>query len=112
MLLGLIAILFNILLGVILFLLGIMIKVTDLNTYFYNIAQVFDKVGNVVGYPVWNIILITKDGYMFGNSKEDMSSVLGKNQEKGTLKGLGIWLDKKLNKIQTNHTINAIDNNV
>lgn len=98
--------------GVLLFTVGCIIKITDLNGYLFTLAKVDDEFGNVVGAPVWNLILIKKDGYKFGKEKEKMSSVLGKNKEANKLIYLGKWLDSRLNRIDANHSIKSIDNNV
>ena len=53
-------------------------------------------------------MLITKDGYKFGNSNETISSTLGKNERDNTLSQIGkalVWL---LDKIDKDHCKKAI----
>ena len=83
-----------------------------LGDYFLIFAVAIDVTGNVALGPLLNLILITKGGYKFGNRKETISSVLGKNKKTMTLKPLGSWLSNVLDKIDPNHVLNAIDNNV
>lgn len=77
--------------------------------YFRDIALSIDQMGNVVCAPLFNLIMIKKGGYRFGNIDETISSVLGKNKKLGTLWGAGRWLDKILNKLDKNHSINSIE---
>lgn len=79
---------------------------------FYTLAIVIDMGGNVAGANLFNDILIVKDGYQFGNRKETISSVLGKNKHDNTLKPLGRWLANTLDFIDENHCLRSIDNNV
>ena len=52
-----------------------------LRDYYYDLAYVLDCTGNVVMSGLFNIILIKKDSkHLFGNPKETISSVLGKNK--------------------------------
>ena len=79
---------------------------------FFRIAVVIDMGGNVLGEEIFNDFLITKDGYKFGNRKETISSVLGKNQRDGTLTALGNGLCKLLDIIDKDHCKKSIDNMV
>lgn len=47
--------------------------------------------------------------YKFGNIDETVSSVLGKNQNLGTLTKSGKWLNRLLSKFDPNHSIDAIE---
>lgn len=82
------------------------------NDYLRSLAVAIDRMGNVILAPLFNKILITKEGYKFGNGKETMSSVIGKNEKTLTLKELGIWLSLLLDWMDENHCENSIDNNV
>jgi 8-oxo-dGTP diphosphatase len=81
--------------------------------YYYHTAIGFDESGNTVASRLFNDILIYKDkGYHFGMPGETISSALGKNVERGTLRPLGNLLNALLNKIQKNHSILSINNNI
>lgn len=81
-------------------------------SYFFRIALGIDELGNVVCNRLFNDVLITKQGYPFGLQKETISSALGKNVARGTLRPMGRLLNLLLNKIQANHAIISIDNTV
>ncbi len=80
-----------------------------LGSYFLQIALSIDQMGNVIMQHLFNDIMITKQGYKFGKVDETISSVLGKNQIRGTLKGVGKWLNWLLNKLDNNHSVNSIE---
>ncbi len=73
------------------------------------IAISIDQLGNVLMQHLFNALWITNDGYAFGNSDETISSALGKNKQLGTLTGFGKLIDKILDRIDPNHTLNSID---
>jgi hypothetical protein len=56
-------------------------KFKTLSLYFTEIALVLDEAGNVVMQHILNDFLLVKkrDTYYFGNKKETISSVIGKN---------------------------------
>ena len=88
----------------------------DDNKYNRDIALAKDRLLNVLLAPITNKLLITKEGYKFGNPKETMSSVIGKNFITSTLikQGFsnGLWWYNYLEKRETNHCIKSIDNNI
>ena len=59
-----------------------------------------------------NDLLIKKNGYLFGNGLETISSALGKNQQRNTLTKFGKLIASTLNKIDKDHCIKSIDNTV
>lgn len=75
-----------------------------------SIATSVDTSGNVICKDLFNLVLIKKSGYQFGNRKETISSVLGKNQRDGTLTKLGKAVVFVLDKIEDNHCLISIDN--
>ena len=79
------------------------------NKYFRLLAISIDQMGNVAMQDLFDDVLITKNGYRFGNVDETISSVLGKNERQQTLKGLGKVLVKFLNFIDPNHALNSIE---
>ncbi|WP_394970407.1 hypothetical protein [uncultured Croceitalea sp.] len=77
--------------------------------YALKIAVSIDQLGNVVMQHLFNIIWIKKGGYKFGNRDETISSALGKNKQLNTLTGFGKAIDKLLDFIDPNHSLNSID---
>lgn len=80
-----------------------------INDYFRQTALDIDRYGNHNFRTLWNTTMITNDGYKFGDITETISSVLGKNQLKGTLSKTGLILVKLLDLLEKNHCINAIN---
>lgn len=77
---------------------------------FLNMAVGVDRFLNVVCHELLNATLITKNSvYKFGNNKETVSSVLGKNEAAGTLTKTGLYICKKLNNLDKKHTFKSID---
>jgi len=80
-----------------------------LTVWLYRTAREIDLFANVVGAEFWNTIFIRDQGYKFGNPKETLSSVLGKNQRDNTLTKLGDILRKILDKLDKDHCLNSIN---
>jgi len=80
-----------------------------LAVWFYRTAREIDLFANVVGAEFWNAVFITDGGYKFGNPKETISSVLGKNQRDKTLTLLGDALRWVLDRIDEDHCLNSIN---
>ena len=71
-------------------------------------VQRTEAFGNSEFRTLFNLALITKEGYKFGNANETISSTLGKNEIAGTLSFVGrvlVWL---LNLIDKDHCKKAI----
>lgn len=86
-------------------------KFNLLSNYFTDIALSIDKVGNVIGAPIMNDLLIKKDAVKFyGNQNETISGVTGLNYINGKCTFIGILLSKTLDKIQKDHVENAAKN--
>jgi len=83
------------------------IRVID--RYHYTLAVSFDQTGNVFATYLFSDIMIKSSGHKFGNPDETVSSVLGKNQMNKTLTWLGLSLVWVLDKIDRNHSIDAIE---
>jgi hypothetical protein len=89
----------------------------DGSVYIYNVLSAIDQSGCAVLAPLLNLTMLRfwkPEAYLFGNPKEKISSVLGKNKEKPekVLSWFGkvwCWI---LNSLQKNHVENAIDLNV
>ena len=80
-----------------------------LAVWFFRTAREIDIFANVVGADFWNAVFITYGGYKFGNPKETISSVLGKNQRDKTLTLLGDALRWVLDRIDEDHCLNSIN---
>jgi len=85
-------------------------KVKSLSLFFIEVALVLDQAGNVVMQHLLNDTLLIKkpNTYFFGNKKETISSVIGKNYLTGTLSPLGKALNAFLNFIDKGHSLNSI----
>ncbi len=77
--------------------------------YFLVIAISIDQMGNVIMQELFNDVLIKKSGIRFGNEDETISSVLGKNQQAGTLTFMGKGLNGLLHLLEKDHSIKAIE---
>lgn len=79
------------------------------NKYFFKIAVCIDQSGNVVCSKLLDVVMIKSSGHKFGNEDETISSVIGKNHQSNTLTYCGWGLYHLLNKIEKNHSENAIE---
>lgn len=86
--------------------------ITDLKgagKYFFDIAVCIDQAGNVVCRKLLDLVMIKSGGHLFGNPDETISSCIGKNHASGHLTWCGWGLYHLLNKIQKDHSENAIE---
>ena len=83
--------------------------IVGIGEFALQMAISIDQLGNVVMQHLFNALWITKDGYKFGNRDETISSALGKNKQQNTLTGFGKAIDKLLDIIDPNHSLNSID---
>ena len=72
------------------------------------LALAIDHLGNVVCRDLFDDIFRTRQGYAFGNIKETISAVLGRNHLRDTLTAAGELLVAVLDAIDENHVIKAI----
>lgn len=77
--------------------------------YLLKIAISIDQLGNVMMQHLLNTLWVKKGRYNFGNRDETISSALGRNKKLGTLTDFGNWIDKLLDTIDPNHSLNSID---
>ena len=77
--------------------------------WFYRTAREIDIFANVNGSEFFDAIFIVNGGYKFGNPKETISSVIGKNQRDKTLSIAGKVLRYMLDKIDKEHCLNSIN---
>jgi len=80
-----------------------------LGEYCLQIAISIDQLGNVLMQHLLNLLWIRRGGYAFGNRDETISSALGRNKRSGTLTGFGKAIDRILDLIDPNHSLNSID---
>ena len=85
-------------------------KLKSLSVYFLEVAISIDNTGNVMMQYLLNDLLLIKrqETYYFGNKKETISSVIGKNSLTKTLSHLGKALNAFLNWIDKDHSFNSI----
>lgn len=85
-------------------------KIKSLPIYFIEVALSLDNSGNVIMQHVLNDCLLIKNErtYFFGNKKETISSVIGKNSLTNTLSFLGRGLNRFLNFLDKDHSFNSI----
>ena len=79
----------------------------EFNKWNKDLAISKDRFGNILIKYIANQILITKEGYKFGNYNDTISKVLGKNKKQNTLTKLGVFLCYILNKLDKNHVEKA-----
>jgi 8-oxo-dGTP pyrophosphatase MutT (NUDIX family) len=56
-----------------------------------------------------NAVWIKKGGYPFGNRDETISSAIGRNKQEKTLTSFGRIIDRILDQLDPNHSLNSID---
>ncbi|MCM4165105.1 MULTISPECIES: NUDIX domain-containing protein [unclassified Arenibacter] len=83
--------------------------IVGLGEYLLKIAISIDQLGNVGMQHLLNVLWIKKGGYKFGNRDETISSALGRNNQLGTLTKFGGAIDKLLDFLDKNHSLNSID---
>lgn len=81
-----------------------------LDNYFFRMAVSKDQQGGTSGNKVFDFLLLKKHSkHKFGNPDETISSVLGKNQQLGTLAFLGRGLNNILQWLDKNHSVKSIE---
>lgn len=111
---GFILLIIAILLAVVILPIGFLFQIIaalfrGIDKYLFRIAKSIDQLGNVVCEHLFNVILIKKNGYKFGNEDVTISHVLGKNEQIKTLSGAGRLLALLLNTIDKDHNQKAIE---
>jgi len=84
------------------------------NRYLVRIAMAQDQADNTMVRFLFNDLLLKKniDSYKFGNMDEKISSVLGKNERRKSLNGVGRFVNGILHSIEEDHSLKAIDETV
>ncbi|HAH35875.1 MAG TPA: hypothetical protein DCL81_04890 [Algoriphagus sp.] len=80
----------------------------SLDGYFYQTAVDIDRFGNRNLRTLLNATLIKSDAFPFGDPRETISSVLGKNQQSGNLTLTGKALVWILDTLDENHCEKSI----
>ena len=85
-------------------------SISSLSVFLLQVALALDIAGNILMQHVLNDALLIKNQntHYFGNTKETISSVLGKNSLTQTLNAAGRGLNSFLNWLDKNHTLNSI----
>jgi len=83
--------------------------IKGIGAYALQLAISIDQLGNVLMQHLFNSLWIKNNGYQFGNRDETISSAIGKNKERDTLTSFGKTIDKLLDLIDPNHSLNSID---
>ena len=85
-------------------------SISSLSVFLLQVALALDIAGNILMQHVLNDTLLIKNQntHYFGNTKETISSVLGKNSLTQTLNAAGRGLNSFLNWLDKNHTLNSI----
>lgn len=83
----------------------------SIGKYFHDVAFAIDQMGNVMGSPIMNDVLLKKDPIKkYGNPDETISHVTGVNYLNNKLTFLGMALAKILNYFDPCHVENAAIN--
>ncbi len=80
-----------------------------LGNYLLQIAISIDQLGNVLMQHLLNLLWTRENGYRFGNRDETISSALGRNKQTDTLSRFGKLIDRILDGIDSDHSLNSID---
>ena len=76
--------------------------------YFWRVALSIDQTGNVVCGKLFDLTLRKPNGYSFGEPDRTISYALGRNKIKGTLTKTGNTVADLLDRIDEEHTLNAV----
>jgi hypothetical protein len=107
-LLSIIAIFSVWILGIPLYLSGLLLSFSG-SVYHKRIAIVFDQVGNVLGGPLFNLILKKIGGYKFGNEDDTISMCLAINERVKNLTEFGKFFANMLEALDPGHLEKAIE---
>ena len=82
----------------------------DISKYFHNIAFAIDQLGNVMGAPLMNKVLLKKNApKLYGNPDETISHVTGVNYKAKTLTDFGYFVAHTLDAVDENHVNKAAE---
>jgi len=107
-LLAVIAVVLVLMLGVPLYLIGLF-TVKIHSVYHFKIAISADQFGNVIGGPLFNLILKKRGGYIFGDPDDTISMCLAINYKINNLTYLGRFFADMLEFIDKGHLEKSIE---
>lgn len=82
-----------------------------ISKYFHDVAFGIDQLGNVMGAPIMNDVLLKKNAeYKYGDPDMTISNVTGVNYLDGKLTRAGKFIAWCLNSIDENHVQDAAKN--
>jgi hypothetical protein len=81
----------------------------SIDSYLFQIAKSIDQHGNLVCAELFNLTLIKRKGYRFGDMDKTISYALGRNAETKTLTYLGKKVCNLLNVIEKDHVKKAVE---
>ena len=81
--------------------------IPKLSRYLHSLGLSLSRLLNVTCCELFDDIAIQPGGHKFGDHDETTSSVLGKNQDQGTLKPIGEFMVKMLDKVDPGHAKDA-----
>lgn len=86
-------------------------KFKRISKYFHDVAFGIDQLGNVMGAPIMNDLLLTKNAIkLYGNPDETISHVTGVNYLNKSLTMFGYFVAHCLNTAEKNHVEKAAIN--
>lgn len=80
----------------------------NISGYSKRVALAIDRLGNVMGGPLFNLILKKEGGHDFGDFNDTISRVLGINWTLDNLTWLGGFIGRILNLIDRDHLRKSI----
>lgn len=87
-------------------------KFKELSDYFHWVAFSIDQMGNVMGSPIMNDVLLKKTAkHKYGNPDETISYVTGVNYINKELTTAGYFVAHCLDAVDPNHVEKAAENN-
>lgn len=82
-----------------------------ISKYFHDVAFGIDQLGNVMGAPIMNDLLLKKNpAKLYGNPDETISHTTSVNYFGGKLTWLGVFIAKTLDFLDKDHMKKAFEN--
>jgi len=80
-----------------------------IGTRMYKSAVSIDQYANIWVGDVLNKVMITEEGYQYGDEDDTISDITGRNERDGTLTKAGQRFTKILNILGKDHSLESID---
>ncbi|MEO5889439.1 MAG: hypothetical protein ABIQ31_04260 [Ferruginibacter sp.] len=87
---------------------GLLVNAKGTNNKFIRFAECIDRAGNVLCPELFNRYLLKDSKHLFGDGRETISSVIGRNVLAGTLSPFGKRINGLLDKVKKNHSVENI----